>query len=117
LKKNGTGKVKKTNSCATKGYDITHTYSNFTLKTSTDSKTSKAAETVTSITLTTSKVKTAEGVKIGDTQKTVVKKYGKGKNNFGVYTYTKGSTKINIEFDSTSPKASSKVTGIEIIKK
>lgn len=85
-------------SCAYKGEDVTYTYKYFTLKTYSNTK--GGTEYVNSITLTSSKVSTPEKVKVGSSEKTVTKKYGKAKANFGVYTYTKGNSKLIITVDN-----------------
>lgn len=84
-------------SCAYNGEDITYKYDNFTLTTYSTKKGGK--EYVNSITFTNSKVSTKEGIKIGSTEKQVKKKYKKAKENFGVYTATKGKSKIIITVD------------------
>ncbi len=89
-------KTTKTNSCATKGYDYTYKYADFTLTTYTEKKTASATQYVRSIQLVTDKVKTAEGIKIGSTESAVKKAYKGAKSLGGVYTATKGSTKIVI---------------------
>ena len=97
--------TKRTKSCAHKGEDTTYTYKDFTLRTYSEKK--GGTEYVMEITLKTSKVKTAEGIKVGSKEKDVMKKYGKKSASFGVYTYTKGSTKIMIE---VSNKKVTKIT-------
>lgn len=87
--------TKRTKSCAHKGEDTTYSYKDFTLRTYSEKK--GGTEYVMEIILKTSKVKTAEGIKVGSKEKDVTKKYGKKKANFGVYTYTKGNTKLSIE--------------------
>lgn len=87
--------TKRTKSCAHKGEDTTYTYKDFTLRTYSEKK--GGTEYVMEITLKTSKVKTAEGIKVGSKEKSATKKYGKAKASFGVYTYTKGNTKLMIE--------------------
>lgn len=103
--------TKKKSSCATKGYDYTRTYEDFVLYTYTTSKKKNAAEYVSSVKFLTDSVKTSEGIKIGSSEKTVKKKYRGAKENFGVYTKTKGKTKINIVISD------GKVTEIEIMEK
>ena len=99
------------NSCATEGYDYTYDYGSFILTTCTKNKKKKAKQYVCSIKLVTDKVKTAEGIKIGSTEKQVKKKYKNAKSKYGVYSATKGKTKITIEVTDK------KVTAIEITKK
>lgn len=106
------GKPKKTvrkKSCAYDGEDVTYTYDDFILKTYSNKK--GGTEYVNSITLTSSDVATQEKVKIGSSEKTVIKQYGKAKSKFGVYTYTKGKTKIVITVENK------KVTEIEYLGK
>lgn len=86
---------KRSKSCAYEGLDGTYVYKDFTL--TTYSHSAQGTEYINSITLRTNKVSTKEGVKIGSPYNTVVKKYGKAKDNFGVYVYTKGKTKLQIE--------------------
>lgn len=102
--------VKKTNSCATKGYDYTYEYKGFTIVTYTNTKKKNAKEYVSSIKITSSDVKTAEGITIGTKESTVKKKYKNAKKKFGVYSHKKGKTIINITVEKK------KVTAIEIIK-
>jgi len=105
LKKAGKAKsVKKTNSCAYKGYDRIYVYKDFTLKTYSKSK--KGKEYVNSIALTTKNLSTKEKVKLGSTKKTMIKAYGNVKGRFGVYTYTKGKTKLVIELNDSDKVAS-----------
>ena len=49
------------------------------------------------VTFRTSKVATKECVKIGSPESMVIKKYGKAKPKFGIYTYKKGKSKIQFE--------------------
>lgn len=86
-------KVKK--SCAYKGKDRTYQYKNFILYTYTNSE--KGAEYVQGISFRNKSVSTSEGVKIGSAESLVTKKYGKATPNFGIYTYIKGNTKLQIE--------------------
>lgn len=102
--------VKKSDSCATKGYDYTYEYDDFTIITYTEEKTKKAKQYVSSITFKSSNVKTNEGIKIGSKESTVKKKYKGAKKKFGVYTSKKGATIINITITKK------KVSAIEIIK-
>lgn len=93
LKKAGSPKkkvVKK--SCAYNGEDRTYTYKDFKLKTY--SKTNNGTEYVSEVRFLTAKVKTKEGIKIGSTQEQMEKKYGKAEETFGIYTYKKGSCKL-----------------------
>lgn len=103
--------VSKTNSCATKGYDYTYTYEDFILETYTEKKTKDATQYVNSITFLTDEVKTPEGIKIGSKESTVKRKYKGAKKSFGVYSLTKGETKITVEVEDK------KVTAIKIMKK
>lgn len=86
---------KVTKSCAYKGKDRTYKYKNFILYTYSNSD--KGKEYVSGITFLTKNVKTKEGIKIGSSLKQVQKKYGKKKAKFGIYTYKKGSCKLQIE--------------------
>lgn len=86
---------RRSKSCAYDGMDGTYVYNDFILTTYSHSV--KGAEYINSITLRTDKVATKEGIKIGSSYNTVVKKYGKAKDNFGVYLYTKGKSKLQIE--------------------
>ena len=104
-------KTKKTDSCATEGYDYERTYKDFQLKTYTNNKRKNATEYVSSIKFLTKNVKTSEGIKIGSSEKTVKKKYRGAKEEFGIYTKTKGKTKIAITVSD------GKVTEIEIYLK
>lgn len=97
----------KTVSCAYKGEDIKYVYKNFTLVTYTNKK--GGTEYVQSIKFTTNKVQTNEGLKIGSSKNTMLKKYGKINDNFGVYTYKKGKMKLSFTVKG------SKITGIEYI--
>lgn len=86
---------KRSKSCAYNGLDSTYVYKDFVLTTYSNSV--KGAQYINSISLRTNKVATKEGIKIGSSYNSVVKKYGKAKDNFGVYVYTKGNTKLQIE--------------------
>ncbi|MDD7402646.1 MAG: hypothetical protein SO170_01715 [Butyribacter sp.] len=108
IKKAGKPVAKKAKkSCAYKGLDRTYKYKNFILYTYT--KSSKGAEYVNGITFLNNKVATKEGIRIGSTYKSVTKKYGKVKGKFGVYTYKKGKSKLQIEVTNN------KVTNIRYI--
>lgn len=110
IKKAGKPKSKtEKKSCAYGGKDRTYKYSYFTL--TTYSKTDNGTEYVNSIVLTSSKVSTKEGIKIGSTEKQVKKKYKSAKENFGVYTVTKGKSKLVITVDD------GKVTKIQYLAK
>ena len=85
-------------SCAYKGKDRTYTYKDF--KVQTYSKSNNGAEYVSEIRLLTNKVKTKEGIKIGSTEEQLTKKYGKTQPKFGVYTYKKGSCKLQFMVDN-----------------
>lgn len=102
--------VKKTakKSCAYKGKDRTYKYKDFILYTYSNSD--KGPEYVNGITFLTSKVSTKEGIHIGSDFDSVKSKYGKGKDSFGVYTYKKGKSKLQIEVTDD------KVTNIRYIK-
>ena len=110
LKKAGKPKSKTESvSCAYNGMDRTYKYNDFVVKTYSNSK--KGTEYINSIELLSSKVSTKEGIKIGSSKNDVIKAYGKGKDNFGVYTYTKGKTKLMITIDDN------KVSGIIYVAK
>lgn len=99
LKKAGKPKKKtESKSCAYDGMDRTYTYQDLVIKTYSNS--AKGAEYINSIELLTSKVKTKEGIKVGSAKNAMIKAYGNGKSQFGVYTYTKGKCKLMIELDS-----------------
>lgn len=104
-------KTTKKNSCATKGYDYTYKYADFTLVTYTEKKTKTATQYVLSVEITSDKVKTPEGVTIGSSEAAVKKAYKGAKAIAGVYTATKGSSKVSIEVKDD------KVTSIKILKK
>lgn len=86
---------KRSKSCAYDGLDSTYVYKDFILTTYSHSV--KGEQYINSITLRTDKVATKKGIKIGSPYNAVVKKYGKAKDNLGVYTYTKGKSKLQIE--------------------
>lgn len=86
-------KVKK--SCAYDGKDRTYKYKGFILYTYSNSN--KGPEFVNGITFLNNKVKTKEGITIGSSLKDVQKTYGKGSVKFGIYTYTKGKSRLQIE--------------------
>lgn len=100
-------KVKK--SCAYKGKDRTYQYKDFIFYTY--SKSAKGAEYVMGITFRTNKVSTKEGVKIGSPESLVTKKYGNAKAKFGIYTYTRGKSKLQFEI------ANKKVKNIRYVTK
>lgn len=86
-------KVKK--SCAYKGKDRTYKYKDFILYTY--SKTDKGEEYVNGITFLNGNVSTQEGIRIGSSLADVTKKYKKAKEKFGIYTFKKGKSKLQIE--------------------
>lgn len=111
LEKAGTPKeTKKTASCAYDGFDRTYVFDDFTVYTY--SKTKAGEEYINSITLTSDKVETKEKLKIGGSDKDMEKAYGTSKGKFGVFTYTKGKTKMVIELDD-----SNKVISIQYMEK
>ena len=83
--------------CAYDGEDIKYVYDDFTLVTYTEKK--GGTEYVQSIKFTSKKAKTKEGIKIGSKEKTMKKKYGRARDNFGVYTYKKGKMGITFTVD------------------
>ena len=93
-------KVKK--SCAYEGKDRTYTYKNFILYTYSNSN--NGPEFVNGVTFLNNKAKTMEGIKIGSTYKQMVKAYGKTKDNFGIYTYEKGKSRLQIEIEDDEVK-------------
>lgn len=99
LKKAGRPKKKtESKSCAYEGKDRTYTFDNFIVKTYSNSD--KGDEYVNSIVLLNSKVQTKEGVKVGSSKNDMIDAYGRGRSEFGVYTYSKGKCKLMIELDS-----------------
>ncbi len=111
IKKAGKPKKKtEKKSCAYKGKDRTYRYSYFTLTTYSNSN--KGTEYVDSITLTSRKVSTKEGIKVGDTVSKMKKKYGKNKGKFRIYTYTKGKSKLIFTTNSKNV-----ITKIQYVKK
>lgn len=94
--------AKKSKSCAYKGLDGVYIYTDIIVRTYSNSD--KGEEYINSIVFRTDKVKTKEGIKIGSSYNDVVKKYGKGKENFGVYTYVKGQSKLQIEMEDDKVK-------------
>lgn len=101
--------IKKTKSasCAYDGQDIRYQYKNFVLTTYTNKI--GGTEYVHSIEFKTKDVKTKEGIKIGSTEKAMLKAYGKKKPSFGRYSYRKG--KMELSFTTKDGK----VTGVEYI--
>lgn len=96
IKKAGKPIAKKTTkSCAYKGKDRTYKYKNFILYTY--SHTNKGTEYINGITFLNNKVSTKEKIKIGSTLKSVNKKYKNGKESFGIYTFKKAKSKLQIE--------------------
>ena len=96
IKKAGkTVAFKATKSCAYKGKDRTYKYKDFILYTY--SHTDKGAEYINGITFLTNKVSTKEGIKQGSTLAQMNKKYKKGKEKFGIYTFKKAKCKLQIE--------------------
>lgn len=84
-------------SCSYDGMDRSYEYDDFIVNTYSNSK--KGKEYICRIYFKTSNVKTDKGIKIGSKKADVIKKYGKTKNNYGVYSYTKGDTKLQFEID------------------
>ncbi len=100
-------------SCAYKGKDRIYQYRDFWL--TTYSKTDKGPEYVQQIKLRTKKVKTKEGIKIGDKASKVVKKYGKGydESSFlidNAYVYQKGNCTLQFKIKKN------KVSGISYMQ-
>lgn len=96
-------KKKQSKSCAYKGYDRTYLYKNFML--STYSKSAKGTEYINCIKLRNSKVATKEGIRIGSSESAVKKAYGNKKPVYGIYTYVKGKSKLQIEVSNGKVKA------------
>lgn len=88
-------KVKK--SCAYKGKDRTYKYESFILYTYSNSE--EGEEYVNGITFLDDSVATPEGIKIGSSLSDVTAAYGKVKDNFGIYTYQKGMSRIQVEIE------------------
>jgi hypothetical protein len=110
IQKAGKPKSKKAEkSCAYKGKDRTYEYKDFILYTYSNSD--NGAEYVNGITFLTSKAVTKEGIRIGSSYSAVKKKYGNGKEQFGIYTYQKGNCKLQIEVTDD------KVTNIRYVLK
>lgn len=106
IKKMGDVEPKKSRSCVYGGDDYTYDGRDFVLMTYT--KKSGGAQYVQSIQFKTSKVKTAEGIKLGSSEDKVKSKYGEDAAPvFGVYMFDKGKTRLSITV------ANGKVTGIE----
>lgn len=92
------GKPNKTisrKSCAYDGKDRTYEYDDFILYTYSNSD--DGPEYVGGITFLTKKVKTKEGIRIGSSYDDMIEKYGEGEENYGIYTYKKGNSAIQIE--------------------
>lgn len=105
LKKAGKQVAKsESKSCAYKGMDRTYKFKDFII--TTYSNTKNGTEYVNSIKFRTSNVQTAEKIKIGSTKNKVIDTYGKGKSEFGVYTFTKGKSKLVIEINSNNKVSS-----------
>jgi hypothetical protein len=100
-------KTKVSKSCAYDGKDRVYQYKDYILYTY--SKSDKGAEYVNGITFRTSKVSTKEGIKIGSTEDDVLDTYGKAKPSYGVYTYKKGKSMLQIEVED------GKVTNIRYV--
>lgn len=96
IKKAGTPiSLKKSKSCAFKGYDRIRKYSGFILYTYTKTKT--GPEYVNGITFLNGSVKTNEGIRIGSTESEMKSVYGNGTNSMGVYMYNKGKTRLMLQ--------------------
>lgn len=88
--------ISKFPSCLTEGYDYIYDFDKLIITTYSLDKNKSATQYVSSIELKSKKIKTMEGLKIGDKEKKVLKKYKKAKKKYGVYTMKKGNTKIII---------------------
>ncbi|MCI6654913.1 MAG: hypothetical protein MSH21_06615 [Clostridium sp.] len=100
-------KKKETKSCSYKGLDRVYQYKDFILVTYSNSKNGK--QYVNGIKFRNKNVSTKEGIKIGSSLNSVINKYGKAKDNFGVYTYKKGKSKLQFEITNE------KVTTIQYV--
>lgn len=100
-------KKKESKSCSYKGLDRVYQYKDFILVTYSNSK--KGKQYVNGIKFRTKNVATKEGIKIGSSLNDVINKYGKAKDNFGVYTYKKGKSKLQFEINND------KVTTIQYV--
>ena len=100
-------KKKESKSCSYKGIDRVYQYKDFILVTYSNSK--KGKQYVNGIKFRNKKVATKEGIKIGSSLNSVINKYGKAKDNFGVYTYKKGKSKLQFEITNE------KVTTIQYV--
>ena len=100
-------KKKESKSCSYKGLDRVYQYKDFILVTYSNSK--KGKQYVNGIKFRNKKVATKEGIKIGSSLNSVINKYGKAKDNFGVYTYKKGKSKLQFEITNE------KVTTIQYV--
>lgn len=88
-------RVKAAKSCAYDGKDRTYQYKDFILYTYSD--TDNGPEYINGITFLTKKPATKEKIRIGSSYSKVKKKYGNKRDSFGVYTYKKGGSKLQIE--------------------
>lgn len=96
ISKSGKPNAKKVSaSCAFDGNDYVYKYSSYILYTY--SKKAGGKEYVNGITFLSDKIKTKEGIKIGDSLDAVIDKYGKAEELFGIYTYVKGESKLQFE--------------------
>ena len=96
IKKAGKPVSKKASkSCAYDGMDRVYQYEDFILYTYSNSN--KGKEYVNGITFLTDKVKTKEGIQIGSSLEKVEKKYKNGTEEYGIYTYEKGDSCLQIE--------------------
>jgi hypothetical protein len=100
-------KTKVSKSCAYDGKDRVYQYADYILYTY--SKSDKGTEYVNGVTFRTNKVSTKEGIKIGSTEAKVLKTYGDAEAEFGVYSYKKGKSILQIEVEN------GKVTNIRYV--
>lgn len=98
IEKLGTpNKKTKSASCAYDGEDIKYEYKDLIVYTYSNRK--GGTEYIQGIKFCTSNVETNKGVKIGDSKKLMIKKYGRNKGEFDVYTYKKKKMAIVFTVD------------------
>ncbi len=108
IKKMGDVEPSKTKSCVYDGDDYVYDGKDLVLCTYTNKKGGK--QYIQSVSFKTTKIKTAEGIKLGSKESKVKEKYGEdAEPSYGIYTFTKGKTVLSITVKE------GKVTGIEYI--
>lgn len=90
-------KIKVKKSCAYKGKDRTYKYESFILYTYSNSE--EGEEYVNGITFLDDTMETPEGIKVGSSLSDVIEAYGKTEDKFGIYTYEKGLSRIQVEIE------------------